>query len=952
MRLTCTLAAFTAAFAFCAHAGEDFPLDLSKAANMGFKDDVAGDGKGGWSDQGPENDFAAFDVSRKDYEGMVFSVLDPARNGGKAVLTFDSQHARTGLKDASLDLSKDRPNVRFLYLLHTSCWNQEPTGSSLGSVEVLFEDGTGIRREVKNGIDISDWWDASDGQNSLVVAKKPNKSAVVGVFLSKFELAAGDKQVKSLTFKSNGQAVWIMLGATLSSREISNEPQKTIFSANAEWKTVDMEAVQVKAGSALDLSALLEPGPAGKHGRFLVGAAGALAFEDSPNVPRRLLGFNGLFNTIRKFDVGSKARSHALIENYAKLCRRQGYDLVRPLAIEMFLMEGATEECVFNPVKLDIVDKLIAELKAQGVYTYLTIGAYRLGLKERWPLDKSTVLMAKMYLGDKQIRDNWRSVAEKMMSHVNPYTGVAWKDDAAIACVEFYNEQDGAIAWPASQEVLALAAPKWSEWLLAKYKTPEAMSEAWGEKVASFSGVEPPAKFSDISIKNNDYGLFWRDLGREELDWCAGIIRGAGYKGLVSQFNASKLISDGALRWEASPVVSMNTYYAHPSMFSNPGSRCRQESNVGTAASSWRDGNATRLTGRPMFITEHNHAFWNPYQHENGLLFAAYSAFQGFSAIIVHEDAVAWEVKEANRDFSIARSPIGRANEFLSAFLFRRGDVKQAVHGVELQIPEKTVRENCDGNKAVNTEQSKIALMTGFSSVYLDLRKDPAPQVSTRKPDLAIVPVGGAQLEGSGWFSSVKTSNAASFSLASFAARLKKQGILSDTNVSDPEKGVFQGDTGEITLRSKENLLKVVTPRTEGVSLEADRAEKLSCLDIKGSSVPAAIASCSVDGKELATSSRIVLVYATEVANSGMELSEDRVTMRKLGDLPVLMRCGKLGATLKNSNATQMSLYALGMDGTRKEKLPLNAEKDTLKIKLDTASLKNGPTTFFELVAE
>lgn len=54
----------------------DCILDLSRFANMGYADPVAGDRKGGWTDQGPEKDAAKFVYRNKaEWAGIPFSVL-------------------------------------------------------------------------------------------------------------------------------------------------------------------------------------------------------------------------------------------------------------------------------------------------------------------------------------------------------------------------------------------------------------------------------------------------------------------------------------------------------------------------------------------------------------------------------------------------------------------------------------------------------------------------------------------------------------------------------------------------------------------------------------------------------------------------------------------------------------------------------------------------------------
>ncbi len=104
---------------------KDYPLPLQVVANIGFADDVAGDGKGDWSDQGPENDLRGFDTSQSAYGGIIFSIINPASNSGRAVLTFQSSHTNVSLDHARVAVL-DKPSAPHLYLLHTSCWNNLP----------------------------------------------------------------------------------------------------------------------------------------------------------------------------------------------------------------------------------------------------------------------------------------------------------------------------------------------------------------------------------------------------------------------------------------------------------------------------------------------------------------------------------------------------------------------------------------------------------------------------------------------------------------------------------------------------------------------------------------------------------------------------------------------------------------------------------------------------------
>ena len=109
---------------------------------------------------------------------------------------------------------------------------------------------------------------------------------------------------------------------------------------------------------------------------------------------------------------------------------------------------------------------------------------------------------------------------------------------------------------------------------------------------------------------------------------------------------------------------------------------------------------------------------------------------------------------------------------------------------------------------------------------------------------------------------------------------------------------------------------------------------------------------CAVDGNDLAESQRMVLLYTTKTANTGMVVTPDRTKMFNYGTLPVLMKVGRLDATLQNAHGKNMAIYAIGLNGARRQRLPLACKDGRLKIHLDTASLERGPTAFFELTVD
>jgi hypothetical protein len=169
--------------------------------------------------------------------------------------------------------------------------------------------------------------------------------------------------------------------------------------------------------------------------------------------------------------------------------------------------------CVeFDPRALDRMDYQIARFKAAGIYVALSahFGSLRLGpddrkfvpyLEEFGSFDNKRNRIATPHSGihySPELQNVHIRQMVNVLKHKNPYTGLTYAEDPAIAFVEIINEQSilfftSMNPLKASPTLRRQVAERFCTWLRERYGDEAGLVRAWGEKALdSFAGEEFP----------------------------------------------------------------------------------------------------------------------------------------------------------------------------------------------------------------------------------------------------------------------------------------------------------------------------------------------------------------------------------------------------------------------------------------------------------------------------
>lgn len=424
-------------------------------------------------------------------------------------------------------------------------------------------------------------------------------------------------------------------------------------SDKVDWKT-----------SPVDLAFLNAPEkPAGKRG-FLKAAGEQLMFSD--NTPARFWGTNLSAYTLFK-------TPHDAIKQQAKRLSALGFNLVRLhhhdspwVSPNIFgAQEHADNTQQLSAESLEKIDWWIKCLKDEGVYVWLDLHVQRglmprdniLAFEEISKGKDAADLKGYSYVNI-TIQQAMKRFAADYVTHVNPHTGLAYKDDPAIAAMLITNEND--------------ITSHFGNSLLPDKQVPVHNELYMAEAAAFASRYDLSPNLTWRSWENGPAKLFLNDLERRFNVEMIQHLRQLGVKVPIvttSSWGGNGLSSLPALT--AGDAIDVHSY----------GGAGQLERNPLTADGLINWVAAAQVVGKPLTVTEWNaEPFPAPDRHSLPLYMAGMASHQGWDAMMQY----AYSQEPLTGDWVSASNwhayndPGLLATLPAAALMYRRGDVREA----------------------------------------------------------------------------------------------------------------------------------------------------------------------------------------------------------------------------------------------------------------------------------
>ena len=415
------------------------PVPLGDVANVPLVDTIAGDGEGGWTDQGAENSLTGFPTGTVTFEGVPF-VIPP--EGSNAAVAFQSAHRLHMPAQVSVAAHGDKGD--FLYLL-TSCAFEFSHGQVAATVTIRYADGTMQVEPLVFGNHTGAWWTPATPAEGVVAWRGKNSMDVpIGVYLSWIKLTGGAVQSVDIHC-ANNKGMFFLLGLSLS--------DVTGIKIPPRWLP---EPLSTK--SWFPVAALRDNGQPS-------------VWSESADAPARRLAIS--------VDLPMRDVSDSEAARLAKTVRLLGYNEVHLPSLETFLPpDGSAVTSGADSKSLDSLNAILGAFKKENLAVSLTLGGGR-----HYGIDDGVAgyrqinnMLANQYFVDPE-------ATRLLLNSVQAASSVQPVSVSLLSSVVLLGDYEGLFT-PPHRNMLLNA---WRTWLQRRYASNDALLAAW-----QMPGSQPP----------------------------------------------------------------------------------------------------------------------------------------------------------------------------------------------------------------------------------------------------------------------------------------------------------------------------------------------------------------------------------------------------------------------------------------------------------------------------
>jgi hypothetical protein len=639
--------------------------------------------------------------------------------------------------------------------------------------------------------------------------------------------------------------------------------------ALADARAPENSAITYPPSSQLDLRNTLDT-PAGKHGFVSTNSNGHFYFADGTRAR-----FWGINVSSTRLDIPTE-QIEQVVDNFA----RAGLNMVRLEAIDnrncLLGKVDAPDSLHFDRHYLDRLDRWMDSLRRHGIYYYLDLLDFRTfksgdNVLNAAEMDRGARPYA---LYDDYLIQLQKDYARRLLTHKNPYSGLAPVDDPALAMVEICNEH-GFFLYPEKLETLAEPyrtdlRSRWNRWLRDRYGTRDKLQAAWGD-VNGFTvlrGEEDPERLNvDLPLltrafvsadpavadirraptRLRDGVQFLTELQRLYLRTMREYVRSLGLQVPVTAVVSNDVAPD---IWSVSQECDFTAENWYGDTIKDdpraPGTRfysnrnpLREEGPFGVAPFTA----GLRWNNKPVVIREWGTIWPNRYRAVSVPEMLAYASLQDFDAVLLFgyqtNRAPNGAEADALNDYAFQSDPTVWGLHAIAGQAFLSHTIRSADHTATLVYPPSHLYDW----PSHLSELHRASWSVGVKSIV----SNSASGASTPIPTGTLADVQALR------------------DLLNFYG---KRGA--SVNAKSLTTGIWRSDTGQITRYNHEGRLEVSTPTLAILTgeLEPGRLYTVGSLRVSTPNRFATIIAYALDGLPLVRSKHRIVKMVTRAENS------------------------------------------------------------------------------------